>query len=292
MIRTHIEFGAKGRRIAAVLAWACCLAMPGIAAAQSSIQSTGFSLQINEKEMMLAHPGNQAMTNYATWDTGYQRILARNMPFVYLTNNEDSAGPITELRLTIGDERFNFGNTANMFHGLYTMPGRTNPNAALSSHVEDVGNELVVNFGSGLLPGESICFRINLDVDAGHPSIYPYPDYRTVMFDMNGVNIYDGNLVNFSDADNATATVKYGTLGSPPLEVGPLAFHDDSVSEPGSLFYNRIYRPYGVMEPADTFQVGASTEIPIPEPSSIVLGLVGCVGGALLAARARRRRAE
>jgi hypothetical protein len=274
---------------AALLAVACELALPATSAAQTVLQGNGFTLQLNEKEMILAHPGNQAMANYATWDTGYQRLLDRNMPFLMLTNESTSDDPITELRLTIGDDRFNFSNAAKMFHGLYTMLGRTNPDAVLTSHVEDVGNELVVNFGSqGILPGKSVCFRIDLGVDSDHSDFFPYPDFRTVLFDMNGYNVYDGNVYDPSDEDNATALVTFGT-GESTFKAGPVAFQDTPVTGVEQFFSNRALRPYGVMEQASTFVVSAKTgETLVPEPSGIVLGLLGCVGGAMLAARKRR----
>lgn len=276
---------------AALLAVVCAMTFPATSVAQSALQGSGFSLQLNEKEMVLAHPGNQGMINYAEWDTGYQRLLDRNMPYLMLQNDALSAEPIMELRLTIGDERFNFGNTAKMFHGLYTMIGLSIPNAVVNSHVEDAGNELVVNFGSqGILPGSSVCFRINLDVDADHSDFFPYPDFRTVLFDMNGYNVYDGNVYDPSDEDNAMALVTFGA-GESMFEAGPVAFQDTPVGGVEQFFSNGALRPYGVMEKASTFIVSAEIETEVvPEPSSIALVLLGCAGGAVLAARRRRRK--
>jgi hypothetical protein len=291
MFRTPFGKRAAICPSAAVLALACALTFPATSAAQTALQGTGFILQVNEKEMVLAHPGNQAMANYAEWDTPYQRLLDRNMPFLMLTNLDDSEAPITQLELTIGDERFNFGNTAKMFHGLYTMVGRSNPDAVVMSHVEDAGDKLVVNFGpTGLAVGESVCFRINLDVDADHPDFFAYPDFRTVLFDMNGYEVYDGNVYQPSDEDNATALVTFGS-GESSFQAGPIAFQDTPVEGMEQLYSNRALRPYGVMERASTFAVSASVGEVVPEPSSIALGLVGCLGGAMLAVHKRRRMA-
>lgn len=275
--------------VAALLALAYTLTIPLLSMAQPPDDTASFTLELNEKEMMLAHPGDLGMAMYSMWDVSYQRILDRNMPFVKLFNDEDSTVPITELRLTIGDERFNFSNSAAMFHGKYTMNGRSNPDAAISSHVEDQGDELIVDFGNGgLLPGNGVCFRINLDVDAGYPDIFPYPDYRTVLFDMNGIEVYDGGVPNESSDDNAMATVIYGTAGPPPLELGPYAFPDADVQAPQSFFLNGVVRPYGIMEHPDTFAVSAAIS-GVPEPSSIVLGVIGGLGGMMLGLRSRRR---
>jgi hypothetical protein len=293
MFRTNYDKRVAVGPASALLALACALALPATSAAQNALQGTGFALQINEKEMMLAHPGDPAMANYATWDTGFQRTLDRNMPFLMLTNLDTSEAPITEMELTIGDIRFNFGNTAQMFHGEYTMVGRSNPDAIVTSHVEDGGDKLVVNFGpDGLAAGDSVCFRINLDVDADHPNFFAYPDYRTVLFDMNGVQAY-GKSVDSDDplADNAKAQVTFGS-GESAFHAGPVAFEDSTVGAPESLFSNRALRPYGIMENASTFEVSAEvTTEEVPEPSAIVLGLVGCLGGAVIAARKRMRNA-
>jgi len=295
MLRTIFGKQATIRPSAVLLALICASALPATLAAQTTVlEGTGFSLYVNEKEMILAHPGDQAMANYAQWDTPYQRLLDRNMPFLMLQNEESSSLPITELRLSIGDKLFNFGNTASMFHGLYTMVGRTNPDAVVNSHVEDAGNELVVNFGSqGILPGELVCFRINIDVDANHPEIFPYPDFRTVLFDKNGINVYDGNLKKFSDEDNATALVTFGS-GESKFEAGPVAFPDEIVNGAEDLFTNRALRPYGIMENASTFVVSAKIieEDVVPEPSGIVIGLMGCLGGAMWAMRRRSCKAS
>jgi hypothetical protein len=291
MFRTIIGKRASICLPAALSALVWASAFPATSDAQNALQGTGFTLQVNEKEMILAHPSNQGMANYAEWDTGYQRLLDRNMPYLMLTNLDGSDAPITELEFTIGDERFNFGNTAKMFHGLYTMVGRSNPNAIVTSHVEDAGDKLIVNFGpNGLAAGDSVCFRINIDVDADHPDFFAYPDFRTVLFDMNGYQVYDGNLYDPSDKDNATALVTFGS-GDAAFKVGPQALQDTAVGEPEKLFSNAALRPYGIMEAASTFAVSAGTvEADVPEPSGMVLGLAGCVCGAMLAARKRLRK--
>ena len=63
-----------------------------------------------------------------------------------------------------------------------------------------------MNIGDGgLQPGELVRFKIDLDVDPEFADqVFAHPDYRTVLFDMNGFNVYDG-LQQQSDADNGKA---------------------------------------------------------------------------------------
>ena len=112
------------------------------------------------------------------------------MPVIELTNDANSTAPITEFHLTIGDGRFHFSDKVM---GELAKLGSSTPNFSItSSTVNNAGDELVLKIGgSGLAPGASLRFKIDLDVDAAFRSqFYSRPDYRTVLFDMNGVQVY------------------------------------------------------------------------------------------------------
>ena len=158
------------------------------------------------------------------WDIGYQRMMDRNTPYIELLNEATSTSPITEFHLTIGDNRFNFGPVEGTD---LVMLGSTTPGFNLTaSKVNgvvntdgDMGDELVVNIGNGgLLPGQLVRFKIKLDVDPAYAAQYAasfgasLPDFRTVLFDMNGLNVYDG-VVHTSSDDNAQAFVVFNPGG-------------------------------------------------------------------------------
>jgi hypothetical protein len=101
---------------------------------------------------------------------------------------------------------------------------------------------------------------------------------------MNGVQVYgpDPNIPPGQD-DNAQASVMFsnGNTG------GPATFIDEIVTGPQGDYYNNIFRPYGVMEPVDIFDVSGGPTV-IPEPTSVLLALFGLLGVSCYSARKRR----
>ena len=73
--------------------------------------------------------------------------------------------------MTIGDDQFHF---ANSLMNMFAKIGRESPTKLdLSSLTEDNGNTLVVNFlNGGLLPGKSVDFQFDIDVDAAFASSF------------------------------------------------------------------------------------------------------------------------
>jgi hypothetical protein len=271
------------RRVAAAVLAVWSLA----AAAAPLVAQDSWLLQISEKENQLAHPTDPMWMKANMWDIGYQRVNDRNMPVLELTNLQPAGGPdITQFQLTIGDSRFNFSDVEL---GEFAMLATTTPQYDDFELDSSGGNTLVVNImkdgGGGLAPGDVVRFKIDLDVDPGFtdPPFFADPDYRTVLFDMNGVQVYGPDpSIPAGAEDNAQATVLFsnGTTST------PATFIDEMVFDPSSQYYNNIFRPYGVMEPVRVFKVGGGTVI--PEPSSCLLALVGLLGGMRMAARSRR----
>jgi hypothetical protein len=151
----------------------------------------------------------------------------------------------------------------------------------LISSISPDGNLLTVNIQKeagtgGLAPGDLVRFRIDIDVDAGlsNPPFYQYPDFRTVLFDKNGVQVY-GNDPAFPNGaeDNAQATVKF----SDGSTQGPTPLPDFTVTGAQNEYFNATYHPRGVMEGVDIFTIGGGPAV-IPEPGSAVLALFGVVG--------------
>jgi hypothetical protein len=268
-----------------LVATSLLLALAGPLQAQPT---NSFTLRISEKEMQLAHPTDMAWMKFNMWDVTYERMFDRNTPTIELVNTS-ATNSIDQLKLTIGDTRFHFAD--DFFPGNQPIVlGNTTPGFDLSSVLSANGDELTITINGGLDPGELVRFRIDLDVDPGHPNppFFEHPDFRTVLFDINAgggnqpVEIYDG-IVRNSSMDNATAFV---TFDAGPA-VGPIAFPDRIINGPADLtctpctgvqnqFFNNNFRRYGIMENVDIFEIGGSSVI--PEPSSALLALMGMVG--------------
>jgi len=269
--------------------WAFTMASIAIASLaavsqQAQAQNTeySFTLKITEKEMKLEHPTDMMWDKYLMWDLGFQRMNDRNMPYVEVANDAASTAPIREVHLTIGDTRFNFSNDVM---GTFALLGSSTPGFDISSDAID-GDELVVTIGgAGLLPGELVRFKIDLAVDDNFADqFFAHPDYRTVLFDMNGFNVYDG-LQQQSDADNATVWVEF----DPEIGTLPVALQDELVSGAAADFYNNNYRRYGELDPVRTFQVAGAVGV-IPEPTSTFLSAIAVLAGLFFGVDSRRRR--
>jgi hypothetical protein len=268
------------RRNLSVLSSLFALVILAFVASAAEAQNS-WQVNISEKELKLEHPVDMMWDKWLMWDIGYQRMMCRNTPYIELLNEVGSTSPITEFRLTIGDNRFNFAPVQGTDLALL---GSTTPGFALSSNTTGgLGDELVVTIGNGgLAPGQLLRFQINIDVDASFLATYKsafgdsQPDYRTVLFDMNGLNVYDG-VVNPSSADNGKASVVFNPGGL--SEVVP--FDDEPVA--AGQFFNSNLRQYRDMDPVLIFQLEGGTAI--PEPASLGLLFVGISAGVL----ARRR---
>lgn len=246
--------------------------------ATSAKAQNSWTVSISEKEMKLEHPVDMMWDKWLMWDIGYQRMMCRNMPYIELLNEATSAAPITEFHLTIGDNNFNFAPVEGT---KYALLGSSTPGFDLmSTTLNGLGDELVVTIGNGgLLPGQLVRFQINLDVDPAYAAQYSasfgssQPDFRTVLFDMNGLNVYTGVQHSSSD-DNAKASVVF----TPGGKSNAVAFPDEVV--PVSQYFNNNLRVYKASDPVLIFQIGGGTEV--PEPSSVALlmllfSVAGCI---------------
>src|SRR3954454_5519077 len=252
--------------------FAACLAiiLSTFSGTQASAQDS-WSLRISEKEGELEHTGDPMWSKWLMWDIGFQRMVDRNMPYIEIMNAATAVDPITQFHLTIGDNRFNF---APVTGSNLAVVGSTTPAAVVtSSTVGGLGDELVVNFGNGgILPGQIARFKIKLGVDPSFAATYAasfgssLPDYRTVLFDMNGINVYDGFKVNNSSADNATASVVFDTN----IQSNKNTFPDETV--PNGQFFNNIIRNYSQTDMVNLFELQGAV---VPEPTGIGLAMMG-----------------
>jgi hypothetical protein len=255
-----------------------------VALSSTAVQAQNdWSLSISEKEDKLANPTDPMWDKWLMWDLGYQRMVERNAPYIELTNEATSTSPITEFHITIGDNNFNFGpvDGSNLIKLGTTTPGFNLSATTLNG----AGDELVVTIGNGgLLPNTSVRFEIKLDIDPAYAATYEasfgasLPDFRTVLFDMNGIDVYAGTT-NPSTLDNSQVFVNFTPGGQSTVAT----FEDEPVA--AGQFFNNNIREYRAMDPVLIFQLDGTQ---IPEPTSFGLVLLGLAGFCL---GSRRRSA-
>ena len=191
--------------------------------------------------------------------------------------------------MSIGDDQFHFGNS---LMGMYAKLGKDTPGFTLSSTVEDDGDTLIVNIlNGGLAPGQTVNFQFDIDVDAKFANaFFQHPDYRTVLFDMNGDNYYESaGIVNHeSSDDNANVWVTFSMDGMPSVTEGPTPFSDPHVLDGSARYVNQTMAHYGDSDPVRAFTLLGGGSV-IPEPASAAIGLFGLF--AIAPQLARRRRA-
>ncbi len=265
----------------------CLVALAALATTMSlssqALAQDAYSVRLSEKEGELAHTGDAMWSKWLMWDIGYQRMVDRNSPYLEVTNASTSVDPITEFHITIGDNRFNFAP----INGSLATLGSTTPGFTLtSSTVGDAGDELVVKIGgSGLAPGQSVRFKVKLGIDPSFAATYAasfgtsLPDYRTVLFDMNGINVY-GSDGKPDPEDNSHVNVLFDTNIASSTEIFP----DETV--PVGQYFNNNLRSYSALDPVNLFELNGQA---IPEPASIGLAMLG-IAGFFLSSRSRNRR--
>lgn len=247
-----------------------CLALTPTTA-RAAFTNVGFVLSMSAKEMVLESPNDPMVMKYSAWDTPTQRIADLNMPFLELTNDANSDAPITEFDMTIGDTTFNF---SNVYFGDYIRLGDSTPGFNLQATTADDGDLLKVQIlNGGLLPGQTVRFRVDIDVDPGNPGIFPHQDFRKVFFDMNGNDVTDNSIVTAIFSENG-------------MTESVMAQLDDYPSNNDEYINNNI-RPYSVMVGIDIFSLVATQGNEIPEPTSVALLGLGAVAGLALKRRGR-----
>jgi len=256
--------------------------------AKAEITDTDWSLKISEREMAFRPATDVMAMKTLMWDLPASRRAARNVPFICLTNDSATAS-ITQFKMTIGDDQFHF---ANALMGMYAKLGKDTPGFSLSSTVENGGDTLLVNFlNGGVAPGKTVNFQIDLDVDAAFAnSFFIHPDYRTVLFDMNGDNYYENaGIVNDPDSDdNSKVSITFSMGGMPSVTAGPTPFPDPNVLDGSARFINANIARYGDSDPIRSFPLSGGVSF-IPEPGTAMLGLLGLLGMTPQLVRYRRK---
>jgi hypothetical protein len=203
-------------------------------------------------------------------DNPHLRVRNRNKPAFMLTNDMDSVAPITSFTLTINEGPFFFGSgdlamdgfTDEVKNTMYSDPGVTITGASVSPD----GKTLTVNF-DGLTNGKKAIFCV--DLDASDPNVFPYPDYRNVLF---GAPTSSGG----DTADPASYSATFTSPTSAPNTRTLGGVFDVWTDVPD--WQNDNVRPYREMDPIEITTVNGQ----IPEPTGVALALIAmaALGGA------------
>jgi hypothetical protein len=102
-------------------------------------------------------------------------------------------------------------------------------------------------------PGQSVRFRIDIDPD--DPDGFPHPDFRRVLFDMNGNDPSDNAEVELQFSNGITTARVDQRLPDFPVA--------------GPIFSESNIRPYSAMEPVGVFEI--SDQAQVPEPSTWII---------------------
>jgi hypothetical protein len=241
---------------------------------------TGFTLQISPYARVLEYLGTPEFMD-VLWeescDNPHLRVRARNKPAIMLTNNDDSAAPITSFTLSIdASQPYLFGtgdivsdNFTNFIKDtIYTDAGVSITGSSLSPD----GKTLTVNF-DGLTAGKKAIF--NVDFDAEDMDMFPYPDYRMVLMGAP----YPGE----SETTPGSYAATFTNSASPVPNSQTLSADFEQMTETPS-YHDLVIRPYGVMDKVEVIPGGAE----VPEPNTLMLAIGGL---GLLAVRQVRRSA-
>ncbi len=262
-------------QIKTCLALAIFTAMTSVASA-TPIELAKASFRLAAKETLLTKPQTYQWIRAAMADSPSQRRANRNMPWMEIQNDSVDGVYLTEFHLTIGDERFHFAN--NYFEN-FTVISPTSEFQDIESQATEDQNELVVMFDNGgLAPGQKVRFRIELAVDDDQPALlqqFGHPDFRTVLFDMNGIDAqgaFPFAPKSHRAEDNSSS---YGVFrqGETVMQSTSATLPDFSVQGTAAHTFNQFYRNWRGAEEVNVFS-GAVNAM-VPEPDSFLLSTLG-----------------
>jgi hypothetical protein len=219
----------------------------------------------------IGEPNFMMVMKDESWDNAMLRVQARNKPAIMITNDANSAAPITSFQLTINDGPYLFGTGDVLGDNFDNFIRQTIYSEAdiTGSSVSNGGKTLNVNF-SGLDAGDKVIF--NVDLDTSDATAFPFPDFRLVLC---------GAPSNPLDPVGMAATIS-ATFTSPTPAPNTRTLTAQLAADPNvPQFFEQFVRPAKAME---MLEIKMAT---VPEPASALLAFASIAG---LAATRRGRR--
>ncbi len=215
----------------------------------------------------------EAVQREESCDNPHARVRARNRPGVRVSNSVNSVGDISSFSIEIKETAYLFGTGDNAYDGFGGEYIRTSPYTdegvqITGSSVTEDGRRLTIHF-DGLAAGKTAIFRVDLDTNDN--TIFPFPDFRNILFGANDEEIQRAVTSATFTGDDST-----NTPDTPLNEISELTKEYIVYSE-GDV------RPYSAIDPVIPHGGRGSM---VPEPTSAMLLLVS-VMGALAIRRAR-----
>jgi hypothetical protein len=238
----------------------------------------GYELQVSPYARVLDAVGTPQFMD-VLWnescDNPHVRVRARNKPAFMLTTDANATAPLTSFSLKINEGPYLFGTgdiATDAFDNFIKNTIYTDAGVSItSSSVSADGKTLNVNF-DGLTAGKKVIF--NVDLDATDMSMFPFPDYRNILF---GAPFATGGAT----TDPASYSATFTNIGSPAPNTSTLGGDFDQMTV-APTYMNDNIRPYREMDTVEITVVSPQ----IPEPGSVVLALTAVTGFGVV----RRRR--
>lgn len=236
--------------------------------AHGALIGAGYSLVISSSDRVLAAletSMQQQIIADEMCDSPHLRVRARNKPALKLTNDSNAAStaPLSSFTIDIESNDYLFGSGDTPFDAFQQFIS-VSPFSDASVQITESSlnadkTALTVNF-SGLTAGKSVIF--NVDLDAINAAMFPFPDFRSVLF---GAPMNHGG----SPTAPANTMARFVDPGSTPSSRDVSQQLTQLTSVPA--YANERLRPYYTMDPIDILTVKTSTLV--PEPATWLAGL-------------------
>ncbi|MEX2139433.1 MAG: hypothetical protein WD894_09240 [Pirellulales bacterium] len=239
--------------------WGCLLPVT------SDAGPVSFELRLSESAQVTVDPTDESLRQRVANLNPHELFSMRDTPYVQLMNTSPAGSPaeIFRFSITIGDlqnnlQHFDWVRIVDFSPGItwqFVMPDAVN--GSVRSDAIDI-------LFSGFTPGKLVRFQTDIDNDQGEVDLFT--DFRQVLFDLGGNNMFD----------NAFAAAHFREPGLPTAVAG--AFLPDFAQLGPTILGFRANDGWGLKGP-DTVQsliVGGAAFV-IPEPGTFALLSCGVV---------------
>jgi hypothetical protein len=265
-----------GRKICLAFA-AAALMLPASRSAHADTDS--YSIDIASSLQLLESPSNASVQKQVSEQSALVDRVANNNPVLELTNTSTTSD-ITNVQLTLNDPE-------SVIEALKVLSTDGTATGAFATNVYGGPATTVdISLSTPLAPGQSLLWAMELAPVKGYADTGWTPGYENILFP--GSNPIPGTnasfTVTYTDPMNSDPTTSTTVLPD-------LATFDPTVTvEPTAICSSSCGSSIGTATTLYTLGVPTTTTNPsVPEPSSVVLLVVGCLPLVVRAWRKRQR---